>query len=823
MGKEAIFKLNNRRLAEAKLARLFKSKIFEGALILLSVAGLMVLVFAILLLVPPFTGLSYLSTLLWFVAFVGLVSFWLANISAFLNEKELKVRATEVQKDLGVCADFGATIFLSEFAKKKFDFTYFVANISKNPEVKFVLAELNPNDHFWGYLRAGSGVMGYTEKLLKAALEKAQTHNSPLVSAADLFWGAMVASENYDKLLSSLEIEESDLENIFFLESRIFQAVKYPPTITEKLRVHTAGIAQSWDSGYTLFLDRFARPVWSSLDEDFSIEGRAEAEEEIETVLTKQNKNNVILVGQAGVGKSTLIKAVVAKIAWGTSLPALKYQRVMELDLGAVIAHAGDRAELEQVLIGIFNDAVRAGNIILYVPQIQDLFSGGTKEGTIDASEIILPYLSGSSLRIIGATSEKAFETYIEPKSQLASQFTKVAISPTEKNETLRVMAEVSVSMGETYGVSIAYSALKEAYVLAEHYVTEKEFPGKAIDILENICSAARNHNLKLLDRGVVAQLSEKVLNIKAAEASADEKTKLLNLESEIHARVIGQIEAVNAVADAMRRARAQVKDEKRPIGSFLFMGPTGVGKTELAKALAAAYFGDEKKMIRMDMNEFQDAAAISRFIGQKSQTQDELEGGEFVKHVRANPFSVVLLDEIEKANPSILDLFLQALDEGYITDGVGERVNLNGTIIIATSNAGANSIRKMVEVGSEYQKIKEEVIEEVQNSGTFKPEFLNRFDGVIIFRPLSAKEILEVAELDFRFIQTDFKSKGYDIELAPGVLEKLAQEGYVPEMGARPMRRVFQDRLQSFLAKKMLEDAIPKSEPFVVNVSDLY
>jgi ATP-dependent Clp protease ATP-binding subunit ClpC len=821
---------NNKRVAEAKLSGILGKSFSRSMLQILVFAGAASFLFILTTSFWSVTDMSWnlpavalVIPTCWLFVTLSLISVLFLNLGSFLKAQEVRYPIGGEATDLGLSSDFRATILLARSFGATPDLAVFLKLLVSTPEVSFILSELEPNESFWGYVRAGMGTPKYLEKVFNEAAEKAMLHSSPLVSSADLFWGLLSAGENYDKILSVLEVEESDLSNIFFLESKMFSALKYPKTETEKLRSHSSGIAQGWDAGYTNYLNNFSHDVLAGPDEEFSIEGRKPVEAEIENILTKENKNNIILTGPVGVGKSTLIKGLISRIVWGKSLPTLAYQRVVELDLGAIISHAGNRADLEQVMISVLNDAVRAGNIILYVPNIQDIFAGGTKEGTIDASEIIMPYLRESSLRIIGATTEKAYETYIEAKPELASMFTKIAVPAADKADTLRILAEMSVYMGSRYQVRIAYSALKEIYLLTERYVTEKEFPGKAVDMLENICSSARNEGIKVLNKETVAKVAEKDMNIHVAAAGKDEKAILLGLEDSMHKRVVGQFQAVKAVADSMRRARADVKNDKRPVGSFLFLGPTGVGKTELAKTLSESYFGDESKMIRMDMNEFQDTDATSRFIGKKAAGSEELEGGEFVKQIRSNPSSLILLDEIEKANPNILDLFLQALDEGYITDGMGERVILSGSIIIATSNAGANTIRKLVETSTDYQVLKEKVLEEVQTTGIFKPEFLNRFDGVIMFTPLSATEILKIAELEFKNIQEDFKGKGYDIELGPGVLEKLAQEGYVPEMGARPMRRVFQDRLENYLAKKMLEEAVPKGEPFVVNMTDLY
>jgi len=823
MERETTYNPDHKRLVAAKLSRFFGSRATNICAKIFITLGIIAFLFLLIIWSFPGDEIEQLSKIAWIFVFLSLVSVWVISFGSFLKSYELKHSLMKGNFDLGQCSDFRTTILLFGLGFPTPDIGKLIRDLVATPEVSLVCSEMAPSEQFWNDLRSGVGAPDFGARLLASAASKAMMHSSPLVSAADLFWGLLTENENYEQILIDLELEETDLSNIFFLESKFFTASKYPSTATETLKSHAAGIAQGWDSGYTLFLDRFSYNVLGNLRGDFSVEGRTGIVSEMENILTKKSKNNVILTGPVGVGKTTIIKEVVSRITWGTTLPGLAYARVLELNLGTIISYAADRASLEKILIGVLNDAVRAGNIILYVPEIQDLFAGGGKEGTIDASEIILPYLRDSGLRIIGATTDKHFQTYIESKPELAALITKIEVPPTEKSDTLRVLAEMSIYMGQEYGVRVTYQALKMIYTLTEKFVTEKEFPGKAVDMLENVLTAAKNEHVTVLDKEAVARVAGKDLNVKVTEATRDEKDILLKLEETMHSRVVGQFAAVTALSDALRRARTDIKSDKRPIGSFLFLGPTGVGKTELAKTLAWAYYGNEEQIVRMDMNQFQDPDSITRFIGKKVADSEELEGGEFVKKIRTNPSSVVLLDEIEKANPNILDLFLQALDEGYITDGMGEKVILTGAIIIATSNAGANTIRKAVADNIEYQRVKETVLEEVQNTGVFKPEFLNRFDGVIVFSPLSGSEILKVAELMFQSIQADFKGKGYDIELETGVLEKLAQEGYVPEMGARPMRRVFQDRLENFLAKKMLEGTIKKGETYTVSMTDLY
>ena len=470
----------------------------------------------------------------------------------------------------------------------------------------------------------------------------------------------------------------------------------------------------------------------------------------------------------------------------------------------SLLSGVNDPGEAESRLLGVLNDAVRAGNVILFIDDIHVLFaSGGDKIGTIDASEVIAPYLQSSELRIIGITSNNNYQTYIAPRAQIAGNMEKIEVPATDENQTIRILEDLSLYFSSKYGIQITYNALKEVYKLSERFTLEKAFPARAVDMLENVCTAAKNSSFLsssrrrgsiVLDRHVTDKLAESTLNVPVQEAEGDEREKLLHLEEKLHSRVIGQNEAVKAVSQALQRARTQVTDTKRPIGTFLFLGPTGVGKTELTKALSWAYFGSEESMVRMDMNEFQDSASVGRFIGRKMPGSEQLEGGEFVKKVREKPFSVILLDELEKAHPDILNLFLQILDEGYCTDGMGNKISFQNSIIIATSNAGANLIREGVTAGKTSEGLKTELLNYLQSQGIYKPEFLNRFDGTIVFKPLTKEELLKIAGLIFQSSCESLKQKGYIIQIEQPALEKLVEWGYKPEFGARPMRRVFQE-----------------------------
>lgn len=798
--------LNN--ILNRSIVRLFLSLVSGFGLV-----GFVVLLFGEFAGLATFDGLPL-------IYFIVILAYLLFPLQMFINRYLIDYfkKNHSTPEILPIDPEAAYILGLSE---RRTDFSFFIDRLVRTDSGRFFLQEIDDlSGVFLAQMTAGLSDLSF-EQILTEANQRAMTGLGAQIMVSDLLWAVLALNPKIGNSLTRVSLDLDDLDNlIYWVQSREVDH-KTVLTFAEKARYGKTSFAQGWSSGYTPVLDHFGHEV-TGQGINFSTEGRGPVLDVIENTLSKDSKSNCLLVGPIGTGKSTLVRGLAKRIYWGQVVDGLAHLRVVQLDLPTLISSAKTPAEMEQLVTSIFNDAVRAGNVIVFIDDIHTVFSGGKKAGTTDISQIILPFLESSEVKIIGATTEGYFQTYIESKPGVASSFTKVPIEPTDSKSTLRILEAVSGYYSNKFHLSISYGALKEAYLLAERYTQGKEFPAKAVDLLADICQAARNQKIGRIDKQTVLALSSKVMMLPLEEAKGAEKETLLNLEETIHERMIGQDFAVKAVSDALRRVRTKTDNSKRP-ASFLFLGPTGVGKTELAKSLAAAYFGSEEEMIRMDMSEYQEVSSIKRFIGHKITGSEELEGGDLVKQIRSKPFSVVLLDEIEKAHPNIMDLFLQVLDEGYLTDGMGEKALFTNSIIIATSNAGSEQIRAAVNTASDYEKTKAIVLDQIQKSKTLRSEFLNRFDGVIVFNPLNGSEITRIAQLMFASIQSNFRLKGFQIEIEPDLLLRLAKEGYQPEFGARPMRRVFQDRIESFLAKKLLAEGLDRDKPLLIKVADIY
>ena len=615
--------------------------------------------------------------------------------------------------------------------------------------------------------------------------------------------------------------------------------------------------------------------------------GREKEIERAIQILSRRTKNNPVFIGDPGVGKTSVAEGLAANIASGNVPDNLIGKVLYTLDMGSMLAGAKYRGEFEERIKQVVDEVVKNGNIILFIDELHTIIgAGSTGESTIDASNILKPVLSGGDIQIIGATTIDEYRKHIEKDSALERRFQPVLITEPTKEETIKILEGLREKYESHHNVKITDEAIVAAVDLSIRYITDRFLPDKAIDLIDESASRVRLREInsqksilnsekyilskeindelnrdigKNLDLDISTKSSQGIVNIEIPKKSyigivdkeiiaevvelwtgvpvnkivEEEAERLLNLEEILHGRVVGQDQAVKSISRAIRRSRAGLKDPKRPIGSFLFLGPTGVGKTELCKALAEVQFGDENQIIRIDMSEYMEKHAVSKLIGSPPGYVGYNEGGQLTEKVRRNPYSVVLFDEIEKAHEDVFNILLQILDDGRLTDSKGRMVDFKNTILIMTSNVGATKINKKnhqvlgfgtnkdkeEETKDQYDKMKESIMGELKQK--FKPEFLNRIDDIIVFHPLEEYHIYEIVKLMTREVIERLKSLNIDLKMSEEAVKLIAQEGMDLEYGARPLKRAIQKELEDTLSEAILKGDIKKGSSVVAEIED--
>ncbi|MGF7536401.1 ATP-dependent protease ATP-binding subunit ClpC [Bacillus mexicanus] len=636
-------------------------------------------------------------------------------------------------------------------------------------------------------------------------------------------------------------------------------------------------------------LDSLARDLTAIAKEDSldPVIGRSQEIQRVIEVLSRRTKNNPVLIGEPGVGKTAIAEGLAQQIINNEVPEILRDKRVMTLDMGTVVAGTKYRGEFEDRLKKVMDEIRQAGNIILFIDELHTLIGAGGAEGAIDASNILKPSLARGELQCIGATTLDEYRKYIEKDAALERRFQPIQVDQPSADESIQILQGLRDRYEAHHRVSITDEAIEAAVKLSDRYISDRFLPDKAIDLIDEAGSKVRLRsfttppNLKELeqkldevrkekDAAVQSQEFEKAASLRDTEQRLREQVedtkkswkekqgqensevtvddiamvvaswtgvpvskiaqtetdKLLNMESILHSRVIGQDEAVVAVAKAVRRARAGLKDPKRPIGSFIFLGPTGVGKTELARALAESIFGDEEAMIRIDMSEYMEKHSTSRLVGSPPGYVGYDEGGQLTEKVRRKPYSVVLLDEIEKAHPDVFNILLQVLEDGRLTDSKGRTVDFRNTILIMTSNVGASELKRNKYVGfnvqdetQNHKDMKDKVMGELKRA--FRPEFINRIDEIIVFHSLEKKHLTEIVSLMSDQLTKRLKEQDLSIELTDAAKAKVAEEGVDLEYGARPLRRAIQKHVEDRLSEELLRGNIHKGQHIVLDVED--
>lgn len=613
--------------------------------------------------------------------------------------------------------------------------------------------------------------------------------------------------------------------------------------------------------------------------------GRGKEIQRVIEVLSRRTKNNPVLIGEPGVGKTAIAEGLAQQIVNNEVPEILRDKRVMTLDMGTVVAGTKYRGEFEDRLKKVMDEIRQAGNIILFIDELHTLIGAGGAEGAIDASNILKPSLARGELQCIGATTLDEYRKYIEKDAALERRFQPIQVDEPTLEESIQILKGLRDRYEAHHRVSISDEAIEQAVKLSDRYISDRFLPDKAIDLIDEAGSKVRLRsfttppNLKELeqklesvrnekDASVQSQEFEKAASLRDTEQrlreeledtkkiwkeqqgkensavtvediamvvsswtgvpvsklAQEETERLLNMEEILHSRVIGQEEAVKAVAKAVRRARAGLKDPKRPIGSFIFLGPTGVGKTELARALAESIFGDEDAMIRIDMSEYMEKHSTSRLVGSPPGYVGYEEGGQLTEKVRRKPYSVVLLDEIEKAHPDVFNILLQVLEDGRLTDSKGRTVDFRNTILIMTSNVGADTLKRSKHLGftveaegQDYKDMKGKVMAEMKRA--FRPEFLNRIDEIIVFHSLEKPHLAEIVKLMADQLTKRLKEQEIDLELTKEAIDKIAEEGFDPEYGAHPLRRAIQKHIEDRLSEELLKGVVQKGQKVTLDV----
>ncbi|MBH2007440.1 ATP-dependent Clp protease ATP-binding subunit [Candidatus Saccharibacteria bacterium] len=635
-----------------------------------------------------------------------------------------------------------------------------------------------------------------TDDLWVGARELQIQTNSSLMHGGVVAAALIQQFSDHEMLLAQMHLEFED----------IISGVRWYNHIQDLIGQHaaprrTGGIARDWSFGYVPLLKRFGVNLSEGRNSSFTVEldSHLRALDQLVDTLGTNGRQNAAIVGPEGVGKTTLLHAFAERLldAEAHVPSSLKFRQVFLLDSSALISAAPGRGELEGLVMRVLTEAYRAKNIIICLDNAQLFFEEGV--GSVDLTNVLLPILEAGNLRIILTMDEHRLLQIGQRNPGLVNALNRISIGPASREETIAVMQDQLIMTEYQRKVSYMYQSLAEAYRLSERYIHDLEMPGRALKLLET--AASYGEGGKLVTANSVQQAIEQTMNVKVGVADAGaERETLLNLEDKIHERMINQKRAVQVVSDALRRARAGVRNQDRPIGTFLFLGPTGVGKTELAKALADVYFGGEGRMIRLDLNEYVTLGDVSRLIADGADDPNSL-----TAQVMKQPFSVILLDEIEKAHPNVLTTLLQLLDEGILRDIKNREVSFRDAIVIATSNAGADRIREYIEKGIQVEQFEQQYIDELISSNQFRPEFLNRFDEIVTFTPLSKADLLQVIDLMIAGVNKTLALQKVSVDVAGDAKLYLVDKGYDPRLGARPMRRVVQRAIENTVAKEML------------------
>ena len=765
-------------------------RIIFGTLSLVSCLLLLVALLAFWLLFPPFCLYQMLTADPLFV----LPLFLAAIVVVIHRSRHPKFRIAEVKDSPVVKADDITTH--EALRVTDFDATRFLTTAHNFPRLENLLQRLE--------VKTPLEVSGYAlqvfrdKRVWEIAFREAVETKSDYLRLEHLFFGVL-AFEEMKEVLEDIGLKIEDVHEAI---KWVFEQERWARTP----KIWDADFNYQSRGGVNRSMMARVTPTLNQYSTDLTIEaqkgllprviGKDKVLEQMITVLSRAEKNNVLLLGEPGCGKTVAVGGIAQKILEGGRDQVLWDKRLVRLDVSSLLAGAKTRGDVEGRLTAIIEEIKAAGNIILFIDEIHGLVSDDpTTASVLTALE---PHFSDSSLPLVAADTFENYRQHIEPRAAFARIFEIVELPEANFEQSLDVLKYEATNFEQDRGVIISFPALATSIKMAAKFFHDRVLPDKALDLLDETVSRVVRVEGDFVGSQDVAKLVSEKINVPVTQITAEESEALLNLEERLHQRIVNQEEAIEAIAEAMRRARVGLREENRPISSLLFVGPTGVGKTEMAKALAETHFGSEKKTIRIDMSEYQTSDSVERLLS-----------GALVEGIRRQPFSLVLLDEFEKAHENVLNIFLQVLEDGRLTSTAGQTVDFSNSIIIATSNVGAHLIFENLQKGFKMTAILPQLEDEVQRA--FSPELLNRFDGIIFCNALTLENVADIARLMIKRVEKNLAEKEIKLEITDEAIAELARQGYTPEMGARPLRRLIQDRIESPLAKKILSGEVKK------------
>jgi len=800
------------RLWQAAAFSLIYSSLFF--LILRGIVLTFLVITFFLMLANEINSLAYFTFSLLGIFFM-FEAFYRFKISVL--KPNLKVNRVSQDSNLAESIDIDlAKLFLRQARWEKT--SDYLKILLPDPQIKFFLGKAGITlDDLGTYIPKKEKI--FISELIFYSCSLAQREGLSYIDSLNVCSALFSLSPSLKQLLFDKELRQNDVDNILHWTRKIYKTSEKRLHFWQKSpNIFGLGFAYAWMGGWTLETEKYTQEFTGEeyLRENGYLVGRERELRQIVEVLVRSGKRNIILLGEPGIGKSTIVYSLAAKSNKGQLPQSLNYKRFMELDVTSMAASAGEGV-VEERLKNILVEVSHAGDVVLFVPQIENL-AGALGKNKFDLSGFLSEALEDINLQVIGTSTRNSYHQFIESKAAFSNNFEIIDISEPNSDESIRILEEVATAMEKRTGIIITYKALQKAVELSERYIVDKVLPGKAVDLLDEAVSAIELSGKNLLTLEDIEETITEKTNVPASFASGEERDKLLKLNEILHKRIVGQNEAIIAVSEAVKRARTLKLDSKKPNGVFLFLGPTGVGKTETAKALAEVYYGSEEKVIRFDMGAFNQESSVYRLIGSPPGMSEFEQGGQLTEAVRINPFSLILLDELEKAHSKVLEIFLAIFDEGRTTDSSGRLISFTNTIIIGTSNAGAEFIREEIQKATPADKLKTLLIEKLLREGIFRPEFLNRFDDVIVYRPLLAQQVQQVVVMMLQRLVDRLAKQDMFIEITPAVVTYIAQKGYDPQFGARPLQRTIQNEIESHLSQAILEGKLIRGSKAIVD-----